>query len=164
MGNAFTYRMPAGIPGAVTRPHEASIEPQLYDSAAPFSAYGLPAKMVSGKIQPVGTGDAASAVMGFLVRPYPAHSTQDGVGTSTPPQTGGVANVLRRGHMNVKLNGATAATKRGQVYIRVASAAAGKPIGGIEAAADSTNTIAPTGCFFTGPADTDGNVEIEFNL
>ena len=164
MGNAFQYRMPAGIPGAVTRPHEATIEAQLYDSAAPFSAYGLPAKIVSGKAQPVGSGDAASAVVAFLVRPYPAHSTTDGVGTSTPPQTGGIGNFLRRGYMNVKLNGATAAAKRGQVYVRVAAAAAGKPIGGIEAAADSTNTIAPAGCYFTGPADADGNVEIEFNL
>lgn len=164
MGNAFQYRMPAGIPGAITRSQIATVEPGLYDSSVPFTAYGLPAKIVSGKWQPVGSGDAATAVKAFLVRPYPAGSSQDGLGVSTPPTTGGVGNFLRRGYLNVQLNGATAAAKGGQVYIRVAAAAAGKPIGGIEAASDSTNTIAPSGCFFTGPADANGNAEIEYNL
>jgi len=164
MGNAIQYRMPAGIPGAVTRSRDSTIEPGLYDSISPFSAFGLPGKIVSGKWQPVGAGDAASAVLGFNVRAYPAGSSTDPLGTSTPPQTGGIGNFLRRGFLNVQLNGATAAAKGGQVYIRVAAAATGKPIGGLEAASDSTNTIAPSGVRFTGPADANGMCEIEFNL
>ncbi len=46
---SFTYRMPAGIPGAVTRVEHATIEPGLYSSGAPFSAFGLPAK-ISGAL------------------------------------------------------------------------------------------------------------------
>ena len=52
----------------------------------------------------------------------------------------------------------------GQVYVRVAAAAAGKPIGGIEAAADGTNTIAITGATFMSAADASGNVEIAYNI
>jgi hypothetical protein len=50
------------------------------------------------------------------------------------------------------------------VYIRVATAGAGKPIGGIEAVADSTNTILVAGCTFMGPADAAGNAEIGYNI
>jgi hypothetical protein len=97
------------------------------------------------------------------VRPYPAHSTNDPIGTSTPP-TLGIANVMVRGYMTVQLNNTTAATKNGQVYVRVASAATGKPIGGIEAGADSGNCVAITGAFFMGAADASGNVEIRYNI
>jgi hypothetical protein len=48
--------------------------------------------------------------------------------------------------------------------VRVATAGAGKPIGGIEAAADSTNTIAITGATFMNAGDANGNVEIAFNI
>ncbi|MNJ80038.1 hypothetical protein D3C77_782700 [compost metagenome] len=50
------------------------------------------------------------------------------------------------------------------MYVRVAAAAAGKPIGGIEAAADSTNTVEITTAAFMGPADASGNVEIQYNI
>lgn len=48
--------------------------------------------------------------------------------------------------------------------MRVAAASAGRPIGGIEAAADGSNTIAVAGCTFMGPADASGNVEIAYNI
>ena len=48
----------------------------------------------------------------------------------------------------------------GAVYVRVAAAATGKPIGGIEAAADSANTIVLAHCEFTGAQDSQGNGEI----
>lgn len=161
---AFTYRMPAGIPGDVTRPSLGTIETQLFDSSNAFAGYGLFGKIASGKFIPVGSGDAASAVYGLLIRPNPitGGNGSEALGTATPP-TKGPADVLRRGYANVKNNAGTPALN-GQVYIRVAAAAAGKPIGGIEAASDSTNTIAVTGCIFTGAADSSGNVEIAFNI
>ena len=58
---------------------------------------------------------------------------------------------------------AGAAALNGQVYVRVAAAAAGKPIGGIEAAADSANTIAVNARFMSA-ADATGNVEIAYNI
>ncbi len=159
---AFVYRMPSGIPGDISRRSEATVITKILNSASAFSAYGLFGKMASGKFVPIGSGDAASAVYGLLARPFPTQSRTDPLGTSTPPTTG-PCDVMRRGFMTVKNNAGTAADG-GQVYVRVANAAADKPIGGIEAAADGGNTIAIASCFFTCAADASGNVEIEFNL
>lgn len=164
MGNAFLYRMPAGIPGDVTRASQSTIEPVFLDPTLPFAGYGLFGKIASGKFVPFGAGDVSGADYGLLVRAYPTTggSGADPLGTSTPP-TKGVADVLRRGYMTVRLNAGTA-SKDGAVYVRVAAAAAGKPIGGIEAVADSTNTVAITIASFMGPADASGNVEIQYNI
>lgn len=165
MSNAILYRMNNGIAGDVTRQSVATIETQLLDSTAPFSAYGLFGKVNSnGKFSPVGAGDAASAVYGLLVRPYPTQgaNASDPLGTSVP-KTSGAADVLRRGYISVKVNAGTAALG-GTVYVRVANASTGKPIGGIEAASDTTNTIAVSGASFMGAADASGNVEIGFNI
>jgi len=164
---AFQYRMPAGIPGDISRDHaQATVEPGLFDASAPFSAYGLPAKLVSGKYQPFAGGEAATALAALVVRPFPISSqvASGGLGTSVPPQTGGLGDFLKRGYMAVQLNGGATVAKGGQAYIRVAAAASGKPIGGIEGAADSTNTIAPAGLVFMGPADANGIVEVAYNI
>ena len=165
MGNAILYRMPSGIPGDVSRPSQSTIESVLLDSANPFVGFGLFGKIVSGKFIPVGAGDAATAVYGLYVRPFPTTggAASDPLGTSTPPQGAGIGNALRRGYMTVKNNAGTPAMN-GQVYVRVAAAAAGKPIGVIEAAADSNNTIAITGAIFLSAADAAGNVEIAYNI
>lgn len=161
---AFLTRMPAGIPGDVTRPSAATIEPGVFNSAAAFGGYGLFGKISSGKFVPVGAGDAATAVYGLLIRPFPVTgaNASDPLGTAVPP-TSGMADVLVRGYANVKLNAGTAALG-GSVYIRVGAAAAGKPIGGIEAAADGSNTILVANCTFMGAADASGNAEIRFNI
>jgi hypothetical protein len=162
MGNAILFRMPSGIPGDISRQSQATVEPGVLNSASPFPGYGLFGKVSSGKFVPVGAGDTAAVVYGLLVRPYPTVSSQDPLGTSTPPTTG-MADILRRGYMTVKNNAGTPALGS-QVYVRVATAGAGKPIGGIEAAADSTNTIAITGATFMNAGDANGNVEIAFNI
>lgn len=156
--------MPFGIPGDVTRQSQAKIEAQVFNAAAAFSGYGLFGKIASGKFVPVGSGDTAAAVYGVLVRPYPITGTNasDPLGTSVPPTTG-LADVLRSGYINVKNNAGTPAVG-GQVYIRVANAGTGKPIGGIEAAAVTDETIAVTGATFAGAADANGNVEIAYNI
>lgn len=161
---AFVYRMPAGIPGDVSRQSAAKIETQLLDAAAAFAGYGLFGKIASGKFVPVGAGDAASAVYGLLVRPFPTQgaNASDPLGAAVPKTTG-PADVLRSGYITVKLNAGTAALGGG-VYVRVANAATGKPIGGIEAAADGANTILVAGASFMGAADANGNVEIGFNI
>lgn len=159
---AILFRMPSGIPGDVSRKSQSTVEPVLLNSAAPFPGYGLFGKIVSGKFQPIGAGDVATAVYGMLVRPFPTQSSQDPLGVSTPP-TSGQGDCMRRGYMTVKLNAGTAGLDT-QVYVRVAAAASGKPIGGIEAAADTTNTIAITGATFMSGADASGNVELCFNI
>lgn len=160
---AYTYRLPAGIPGTVHRIEAATIEPQEIDPTAPPSAYGVAVKVVSGRVQALASGDAVGAIYGINVRDFPGVASQDPLGTSTPPTKGG-ASILKRGYINVLLGGATAAVKGGAVYVRVAAAAAGKPIGGFEAAADSTNTVVLPNSYFMGPADAYGNTEIAYNI
>ncbi|MDI2595015.1 hypothetical protein POF45_26855 [Pseudomonas sp. 681] len=164
MSNAFLYRMPAGIPGDVTRASQATIEPVFLNPSVPFAGYGLFGKISGGQFVPFGAGDVDGGQYGLFARPYPTSggSGSDPLGTSTPP-TKGVADVLRRGYMTVKLNAGTA-SKDSTVYVRVAAAATGKPIGGIEAAADSTNTVAISTASFMGAADATGVVEIAYNI
>ena len=164
----FTFRMPAGIPGQVTREQQSTVEAQLMSVATPLTAFGLPGAIDATTFQFRGitTGDAATAVYGFLVRPYPTTggAVNDPLATATPA-IAGICNVLVRGYLDVVVNGATAAVKNGLVYVRVAAAAAGKPIGGIEAAADGGNTIVlPAHTYFMGPADANGNTEIAVNI
>jgi len=137
MSNVFLYRMPAGIPGALSRAAgQATIEPQLMDSGTPVTKYGVPVKLAAGKIQPIGAGDVSTSVYGLLVRPYPvSNGINEALGTSTPP-TSGPCDVTKRGYMSVKLYGATAAAKGGQAYARVANADGTHPLGGVEAASD----------------------------
>lgn len=157
---AYVYRMPSGIPGDVSRKENSVVETQILNASLPFSAYGLVGKMAAGKFVPFAGGEAATDAYGVLVRPFPTNSGTDGLGTATAP-TSGPGDVLRRGYITVKLNGGATVAAGGQAYIRVAAAAAGKPLGGWEGAADSTNTVAINAIFMSG-ADADGNVEISF--
>lgn len=161
---SILYRMANGIPGDSTRPSVSTIESQIYNSALPFSVYGVPGKIAAGKFVPITTGDAAAAVYGFLVRPFPTQgvNASDPLGTSVPP-TVGLCDVMKRGYINVKNNNGTAALN-GIVYARVAAPTGPKPLGGIEAVADSTNTIIIANAYFTGPADANGNAEVAYNL
>ncbi|MBJ9669047.1 hypothetical protein I5693_15985 [Burkholderia cenocepacia] len=163
---AYTFRMPAGFAGDLQRAEVATIEPQQIDSAAPPTVFGVAVKLVNGKIQPINNAaDTAALVYGVNLRPYPIQGNgTDPLGISTPPASG-VTDVLKRGYVNVALGGTTPATKGGTVYLRVAAAAAGKPLGGFEAAADGTNTVAmPASWYFTGPGDTYGITEIAVNI
>lgn len=152
MQRAYLTRMPAGIPGDVSRKAEATIEAGLMAETVPF---GCAVKLdANGRLaRPAASTDT---VYGFMVRPYP---TQDNAATADTTQ-----DCLRRGYMTVKLARGTAA-RGGQVYVRV-TAVSGKQVGDIEAEADSTETrtLAVPGCLFLGAADADGNVEISFNL
>lgn len=151
---AYTTRMPAGIPGALTRAEgQATIEPGIFNSAAPVTAYGVPVKLVNGKVQPLAA--AADAVYGILVRPFPitGANANDPLGVAVPP-TSGVCDVLRRGYIAVK-NTAGVPAKGAQVYIDATTFA-------ITATAASNTALA--GAKFTGAADSAGNVEIEFNI
>lgn len=159
---AFTYRMPAGIPGAISRESQATIEPNMLDTTGAPTAYGTVVKLVSGLIKAIASGDAASVVYGFLVRPFPFNDSTDGLGTGTVPTARRLCDVMRRGYMMVALAAGTAA-KGGQVYVRV-TAGSGRAVGAIETAADTGNCVAISGCTFMGAADASGNVEIAFNI
>ena len=159
--------MPAGIPGAINRSNTATVEAQVLDTVNFPTVYGVPGAIdaTSNKFRKIQGSDVAASIYGMYVRPFPTGGTAtDPIGVSTPPVSG-ICNVLKRGYMTVLLNGTAPATKNGVIYVRVANASAGKPLGGIEAASDTTNTIVmPGNSYFTGPADASGNVEIAFNI
>lgn len=161
---AYVERMPYGIPGDVSRPSQSTIEAGVFNASLPFSKYGIPGKVASGKFVPLAGAETAADIYGILVRPYPitGASASDPLGTAVPPTTG-VADVLRRGYITVKNNAGTPALN-GAVYVRIATPGAGTPIGGIEAAADGANTIVLTGARFMSAADASGNVEIAYNI
>ena len=168
---AFLFRMPAGIPGMLTRVENATVEPQITMPANPPTAYGVPVVIdpVVLQIRPVIIGDVAASVYGILVRPFPTQGNllNDPLGTGTPA-IAGACSVLKRGYIMIQLNGTTAAKKGGAVWLRVAGGTTLKPVGGIEAAVDGTtasNTLLLTGnTYFTGPADSLGNIELAFNI
>lgn len=163
----FQYRMPAGIPGAVNRMQSANVEAQQLDIVNYPTAYGVPVAIdaTTHNMRKIKAADTAASVYGFYVRPFPTTTgaVSDGLGVSTTPVSG-IGNVLKRGYMTIQLNGATAAVKGGTIYVRTVTGT-GTIIGGVEAAADGTNTFALTSnSYFMGPADTNGNVEIAFNI
>lgn len=175
--NAFTYRMPAGIPGDVNRAFASTIEPNLTDEADPPTAYGR-AVVLNGAsgIGPVGAGKTPEDLYGVLVRPFPTNqSTTPSFFGSTPltdpasgtPPDSGACDVMKKGYMTVVLYGATPAVAGGAVFVRIANAGAGEVVGGFEAADDGADCIqagTKNTTYFRGPADANGNVEIAWNV
>lgn len=161
---AYLYRMPAGIPGNISRPNVATtVLPIQLSIAAAFASYGIPLAVESGtqRARPITAGDTAASVFGMLVRPFP-YTGGTVLGVSAPPSTGGTFDSMTKGFMSVKVNGATVPVKGGLVYVRTA-AGTGTIIGGIEAAADGGNTFVMTNAYFTGGVDSTGNSEISYN-
>jgi len=158
--NALLKRMASGIPGDISRRGVTTVEPTVTNpTGLPFSAYGLPGKLVAGVFLPFASGDAGTLIAGFLVRPYPTQ-TANANGTGVNP--GVMQDRMRRGWMTVKAQLGTPAIGN-PVYVRNAAAVAGQIIGGLEAGTTANNSVIP-GAFFSSAADADGNVEIEFNI
>jgi hypothetical protein len=164
MSNAFIYRMPGGIPGDVTRREHATIVPEIMDANHPVLKFGLPVKIVSGKIRPMAANDSGQPY-GFLVRPYPSQmATSEALAEATPDPTK-ICDVLKRGYMTVVVLEGTPA-KDGQVYYRSQAGSPAENVGGLEtdSSGSPTTNIAITGCKFVGTADADKNVEIAYNI
>ena len=104
-------------------------------------------------------------IYGFGCRAYPVqNSSNEALGTATPP-TNLHFDVLRRGYMTVKVQDGTPA-KNASVYVRTVAASdpVAQPIGGLECASDGEDCFEITNAKFMGEADSDGNVEISYNL
>lgn len=158
MSNAFLYRMPSGIPGDISRKAHSTVEAHIVKSA--FSGFGLFGKLTAAGFVPLEAAD--TDVYGLIVRSYPTQSAVNGMGLAVP-QVNIVHDVMRRGYMTVKCNAGTA-KKAGKVFVRVAAGTDLKPIGGIEAVADGTNTIELKNALFMHDADAQNNVEISYNI
>lgn len=141
---AILYRASSGVPGDITRQLDTIVEQALLNSAKVPTAFGLPVKMTSGKIEKIESGDTAASFYGILTRLSPSISgdTLQTFASGTPNATA-VQGVAVQGYMNVKCTVGTPA-RNGVVYMRVV-ADTGKAIGDLEATADSTNSVALTG-------------------
>lgn len=152
----YNKRMPAGIPGRVSRRSGATLESILLGIAMLF---GAPGKVVSGSLVPLAEGDSAAVIYGFLASQYPTQSDMADLGGGSAPENT-MQSVMRRGYMTVKLTGGTAA-KNAPVYVVTAGSAG--TVGSLSASSGAGLAAIP-GCTFQGEADGDGNVEISFNI
>ena len=166
---AITYRMIAGFPGDINRTHPFSVLPGLVNTTNPPAAYGGPVfvNTADSTIRGVIAGDGSvtpGPVWGFLVRPYPMQQSSGGMSASagaiTPPTTG-VCDVLREGYIMAKLPAGSVVTKGGTVYVWAAASSGNHVQGQLEPSASGTNTFTLNNAYFLGPADANGNVEVE---
>lgn len=153
---AYLNRMPAGIPGRVSRRNGVTLEPIQLGSGMLF---GAPGKVVAEKFVPLADGDTVDVIYGFLASQYPTQSDMASLGGGSAAE-GTVQSVMRRGYMTVRITGGTAA-KDAPVY--VVTAASAETVGSLSASS-GTGLAAIPGCTFMGGADGDGNVEISFNI
>lgn len=151
MSNAFLYRMGSGYAGAISRIEALVSEPNIIDADTPPTVFGVPVKLSSGKIT-ICTG--SDTPYGFLIRPYPMQSQiNEALGAATPSLTQ-TLDVMRSGYMQVKNTLGTPA-KDGAVYYN-------QTTGLIQASSAGGTEIA--GCKFMGTEDSDGIVEIAYNI
>ena len=177
--SVFTYRMPAGVPGEVSRlggGYGATIKTEMQNVSTPATLFGQVVTVDSDGVRPItGTDSSAPTTpLGFTVRPFPGTDYTIAIPSGTPPANQvpfgagtpaarGLIDVMLRGYMTVKLNGAAAAAKGAPVYVYYGSSTGSHVQSGVEAAAGA-NLWALPGAYFQGPADASGNVEIAFNL
>lgn len=174
---SYTFTMPSGLAGDITRKWPSITEPNIItpagDSYAPTS-YGqaVVVDATTGQARTLNAGDTNA--YGVLVRPFPIGAPGSGnsgifgdnyaLGPGTPPNQGS-CDVLRFGYVNVALNtGVPAPVKGGQVYIWTAATSGNHIQGGFETVADGGSTIAPTNWFYMGAGDVNGNIEISVGL
>lgn len=161
---AYLYSAPAGVPGDITRVDETNVEPaRLIATGGTFAqAFGIPMKYASGGITQMGSGDAATAFAGVLVREVPSISGNTAQGfDDTVPNPNQVNGMAVRGYVSVKCKQGTPA-RGGIVYVRV-EADTGKLVGDFEAVSDTTKSVALTATqatWATDGKDANNNAEL----
>ncbi|EPT4022347.1 structural cement protein Gp24 [Enterobacter roggenkampii] len=163
---AYTYRMPVGIAGSISRPQDLTVEPEILNSANPFPAYGLAGKYdADGFFVPLADGDTADKVKGLYVRPYPTTSQPDmvrqvGTGKNFP------GDAMKRGYMTVFLGHDATTIKKGAAVNVVVSldSSIDVPLGGFSATSIAGKTVVLPNAEFTGAGDADGNAEISWKI
>jgi hypothetical protein len=171
---SFQFRMGAGFQGAVNRTHPVTIEPCMIDlsSSGALAPQFYGGAVVADAAAPNGVrvpavADAAAAIYGFGVRPYPIQQTTGGLSSafgSIVPPTNQPLDVMRSGYMIVKLQGAAPAFKGSPVQVCTV-AGTGYLVGGVSVDTVSGTFVQLDGkSSFNGPADANGLVEMAFNI
>lgn len=169
--SVFTFRMPAGIPGEVSRFNVVgtTIKPENQNIATPFTVFGQVGTIDANGARPIAVTDTtAPTVLGIVVRPFPTSDNTVANPGVVPfgggsPMPRGVVDMAYRAYVTMKLNGAAAAVKGGAVYCWYGATGGGHVQAGIEAVTGAT-AWAIAGAYFSGPADAQGNVEIAFRI
>jgi hypothetical protein len=163
---AIAFRMPAGIPGTVSRPEFSRTRAAILSGTAGQTptAYGLGVVIDSTTGQFRLPVPADQALDGLLVRAFPSLSAapmnigNDPIGTSAP-LAGIPQDIMEAGYMSVQLFGSGTATPRGKVYCWSGATAGNHVQGGLEATAAYGFATAPkaggntgNGTFTVAPA------------
>lgn len=133
----------AGVPGAISRQGVTIVESAYINSEKKPEAYGVPIKIINGKIEKWETGNVKSpdlyGVLGRTAPGTPGSVTgNDGFGEGVP-NTEQPQNVIVFGYVSVICAQGTP-VRGGDVFIRY-KAASGKNIGDWEATADAGNNV-----------------------
>lgn len=176
---AIQYRMAAGFPGDVSRTHPVDILPRVADSTNPptLAGQGVIYDTTSGNVRPLSAGDGSiTSLLGVTVRTFPfqqattsANFGATPIGGSALPVSGSV-DILERGFVIVQVpQGQTPSTAAagglgGVVYIWIAASTGSHVQGGFEAVASSGNTATISNAHFVSGADSNGYVEMSFNI
>lgn len=162
IGQVIGKTMPHGYAGSYARQPDSVIDshPLTGDANVQFGlAVVRDATNKHAVVLPTSTSTAAQ-ILGVAVREVKSatdYLNQD-VGQYVP---GEAVPVLKRGCVNVKCQNGTPAPG-GTVYVRIAenSGVSGAVIGGFEATADDTKSVALTNAQWKGEADENGIAEI----
>lgn len=151
--------MPHGMAGNYARQPDMIVNTFPAGGAANIP-FGTPLKLSSGKVVAMGASDTQADFLGFAGREFKSalDYLNQNLGAYAP---GEAVSVFQRGCINIKCQRGTPAYG-GPVYLRVTANASYSTavVGGIEAAADSTNTVELKGCKWMGPADANGIAEL----
>ena len=147
-----------GYAGSYSRQPDTIIDTHPAGGAIAFGAgvvYGS-----NGVVRTAATGDTAAAFVGVAVREVKSATNYLNQNVGSYVQYDAVP-VIKRGCVNVLCTNGTPALD-GDVYLRITANASkpNSPVGGFEAAADSTNSVKLTNVKWKGAADANGVAEI----
>ena len=151
--------MPNGFAGNFARQPDSIINTRPAGGANPIP-FGSPLKYSSGAVVLMGASSAATdfvGVAGAEIKTQTNYANPGG-GTYLP---GDAVPVIQRGSVNVICQNGTPALG-GTVYVRILANTSlpEAVVGGFEAAADSSNSVALTNAQWAGPADANGVAEL----
>lgn len=138
-------------------------QPDMIVNTAPLGGtavipFGTPlVRGENGAVIPMGTGNTGNQFIGVAGREVksPAEFFNQNVGQYAPEEP---VSVFQRGCINVKCQKGSPSID-GTVYVRVAESGS-YVVGGFEAEADGTNTVALSNAQWNGPADNNGVAEL----
>ena len=147
-----------GYAGSYSRQPDTIIDTHPAAGAIAFGAgvvYGT-----GGAVRTAATGDTAAAFVGVAVREVKSALNYLNQNAGSYAQYDAVP-VIKRGCVNVLCTNGTPAVD-GDVYLRITANVSKPncPVGGFEAAADSTNSVKLTNVKWKGAADVNGVAEI----